>query len=114
MKTKEIPERESSDVSSRQEVHHRFITHFHEIQLRDLHVSASARFPSRCLPYRFPERFLLVFPLAAVAEEVFSCLGRSASTAAPPAFVVVSVPEPFQVRAYWRMPGLQSVEPGCQ
>ena len=36
------------------------------------------------------------------------------SAAAPPAFVVISVSEPFQVRAHWRVPGLQSVEPGCQ
>jgi len=72
----------------------------HGEQLRDLHVSASARSPSRCLPHLFPERLLLVFPSAAVAEEMFPRLGRRpASAAAPPAFVVVSVSEPFQVRA---------------
>ena len=62
-----------------------------------------------------PERFLLVFPSPAAAEMVFPRLGlRPTSAAAPPAFVVVSGSEPFQVRAYWRMPGLRSVEPGCQ
>jgi hypothetical protein len=88
---------------------------FHGEQLRDLHVSASARSPSRCFPHLFPERSLLVFQSAAVAEEMFPRLGRRpASAAAPPAFVVVSVSEPCQVRAHWRVPGLQSVEPGCQ
>ena len=75
-------------------------------------MSASARSPARCLSYRFPERPLLVFPPVAVAEKVFPCLDRF--TSAPPAFVVVSVSEPFQVRAYWRVPGLQSIEPGRQ
>jgi hypothetical protein len=106
--------RELPNISSRQEVHHRFIALLHGKQLRDLHVSASARFPARCLPHRFPERLLLVFPSTAVAEEVFPYLDRSTSTAAPPAFVVVSVPEPFLVCAYWRVPGLQSIEPGRQ
>jgi hypothetical protein len=106
--------RELPDVGSRQEVHHRFGAFLHGEQLRDLHVSASARLPARCLPHRFPERLLLVFPSPAVAEEVFPCLDRSTSIAAPPAFAVVSVPEPFQVRAYWRVPGLQSIELGRQ
>jgi hypothetical protein len=78
-------------------------------------MAAPARSPSRCFPHLFPERFLLVFPSAAVAEKVFPRLGRHpTSAAAPPAFVVVSVSEPFQVCAHWRMPGLQSVEPGFQ
>jgi hypothetical protein len=68
------------DVSGRQEVHYRLIALFHGEQLRDLHVSASARSPPRCFPHLFPERSLLVFPSAAVAEEVFPCLGRSASS----------------------------------
>jgi len=107
--------RELPDISGRQEVHHRFIALLHGEQLRDLPVSASARSPSRRFPHLFPERFLLVFPLAAVTEEMFPRLGRRpASTAAPPAFVVVSVSEPFQVRAHWRVSGLQSVESGCQ
>jgi len=97
---------ELSDISGRQEVHHRFIALLHGEQLRDLNLSASARFPSCCFPHRFPEHFLLVFPLAGVAEEVFPCLGRSASTAEPPAFVVVLVSELFQVHAYWYMPWL--------
>jgi hypothetical protein len=78
-------------------------------------VSASASSPSSRFSHLFPEHFLLVFPSAAVAEEMFSRLGRRpASAAAPPAFIVVSVSEPFQVRAHWRVPGLQSVESGCQ
>jgi hypothetical protein len=43
---------------------------FHRKQLRDLHVSASARFPARHLSHRFPECFLLASPPAAMAEEV--------------------------------------------
>jgi hypothetical protein len=53
--------RELPDISSYQEVHHRFIALLHGEQLRDLHVSASARSPSRCFPHLFLERFLLVF-----------------------------------------------------
>jgi hypothetical protein len=65
-------------------------------QLRDLHVSASARFPARCLSHRFPQCFLLLSPSAAVAEEVFPHVGRRpASTAAPPAFVVLTMAELF-------------------
>jgi hypothetical protein len=82
-----------------------------------LHVSASARSPSHCFPHLFPERFLLVLPSAAAAEEVFSRLGQGrlhTSAAAPPAFVVVSESESFHVRLYWRVPDLQSVESGCQ
>jgi len=110
-------ERELPDISGCQEVHHRFIALLHGEQLRDLHVSASARSPSRCFSHLFLERLLLVFSSAAVAEEVFPHLGlgrRPAPVATPPAFVVVSVSEPFQVRAHWRVPGLQSVESGCQ
>jgi len=39
-------------------------------------------------------------------------LGHCPST--PPAFVVISVAEPFQVNSGGRMPGLQSVEPSGQ
>src|SRR5882757_5930394 len=88
--------RELPDISSYQEVHHRLIALLHGEQLRDLHVSASARSPSRCFPHLFPERFLLVSPSAAVAEEMLPRRGhRRASAAALPAFVVVSVSEPF-------------------
>jgi len=110
-------ERKLSDLRGRQEVHHRLIAIFHGEQLRDLHVSASARSPSRCFPHLFLERFLLVLASAAVAEEVFPRQGLGclpASAAAPPAFVAVSVSEWFQVRAYWRVPGHESVESGCQ
>jgi hypothetical protein len=103
---------ELPDISRRQEVHYCSITLLHREQLRDLHVSASVRSPAHCLPRRFPERLLLVFPSAAVVEEVFPCLDRSTSTAAPPAFVVVLLLEPFQVCTYWRVSGLQSIEPG--
>ena len=88
--------RELPEVSSRQEVHHHFVALLHGEQLRDLHVSASARSPSRGFVHLFPERLLLVSPSAAVAEEMLPRLGyRPASAAAPPAFVVVSQSEPL-------------------
>jgi len=88
--------RELPDIGSYQEVHHRLIALLHGEQLRDLHVSASARSPSRCFPHFFPERLLLVFPSAALAEEMLPRLGYCpASAAAPPSFVVVSVSDPF-------------------
>ena len=62
--------RELPDIGSYQEVHHCLIALLHGEQLRDLHVSASARSPSRCFLHLFPERFLLVSPSAAVAEEM--------------------------------------------
>jgi hypothetical protein len=99
--------RELPDISGRQEVNHRCIAHFNREQLRDLHVSASARSPSRCFPHLFPEHSLLVFPSAAVAEEMFPHLGYNpASAATPPEFVVISVPEPFQVQALGWVSGL--------
>jgi len=84
-----------SDINSRQEVHHRFIALLHGEQLRDLHVSASARASSRRFTHLFPLHFLLVFPSAAVVEEMFSYLDRRPATTAPPAFIVVSVSEAF-------------------
>jgi len=85
--------RELPDFSICQEVHHRFIALLHGKELRDLHVSASARFPSRCLPHRYPEYFLQVFSPAAVTEEVLPRLGHPPF--APPAFVVLSATESF-------------------
>jgi hypothetical protein len=86
--------RERPDISSRQEVHHRFIALLHGEQLRDSHVSA--RSPPCRFSHLFPEHFLLVFPSAAVAEEMFPRLGhRPASAAALPALVIISVSEPF-------------------
>jgi hypothetical protein len=73
--------RELPDISGCQEVHHRFVALLHREQLRDLHVSAPARSPSRCFPHLFPVRFRLVFPSAAVAEEVFPRLGRRPTSA---------------------------------
>ena len=87
--------REFPDISGRQEVHHRLVAFLYGEQLRDFHLLASARSPSRRFSHLFPERLLLVFPSAAVAEEMFPRLGRPASAAAPPAFVIVSVSEPF-------------------
>jgi len=85
--------RELPDFSSRQELHPRLVALFHRKQLRDLHVSASACFPARHLSHRLPECFLLVSPPAAMAEEVLPRLGRCPFT--PPAFIVLSVAEPF-------------------
>jgi hypothetical protein len=87
---------ELPDIGSHQEVHHRLIALRHGEQLRDFHVSASARSPSRCYRHLFPERFLLVSQSTAVVEEMLPRLGyRPTSAAAPPASVVVSVSEPF-------------------
>jgi len=109
--------RELPDIRGRQEVHHRFIALLHGEKLRDLHVSTSARSLSRCFPHLCPEHRLLVLSSAAVAEEVFPRVGggcRPASATAPPAFVVILVSKSFQVCSHWRIPGLQSVESGCQ
>jgi hypothetical protein len=86
---------EFPDISGPQEVHHCLFTFLCGEQLRDFHLSASARSPSRHFSHLFPERLVLVFPLAAVAEEMFPRLGHPASAATPPAFVIVSVSEPF-------------------
>jgi len=64
-------------------------------QLSDFHVFASARSPSRRFSLFYPGRLLLVSTSAAVAEEMFPRLGRPASAAAPPAFVIVRVPDLF-------------------
>jgi len=87
---------ELPDIGSYLEVHPRPIALLHGEQLRDLHVSASARTLSRCFPHLCPERLLLVSPLAAVAEEMLPRLGHCpASGAGPPTFDVVSVSKPF-------------------
>jgi hypothetical protein len=75
-------------------------------------MSASARFPARRLPHRLPQFLLLIFPPAAVVEEVLLHLGHCLST--PPALVIISVAESFQVNSRWRVPGHQSVEPSGQ
>jgi hypothetical protein len=75
-------------------------------------MSASARFPARRLLHCLPQFFLVIFPPAAVAEEVLQRLGHFAST--PPAHVVISVAESFQVNSSGHVPGLQSVEPSGQ
>jgi len=46
--------RKLPDLSGRQEVHHRLVALFYGKKLRDLHVSASARFPARRLSHRLP------------------------------------------------------------
>ena len=83
--------RELLNITSYLEVHHRLIALVHGEQLRDLHVSAFARSSSCCFPHLFPECLLLVFPSAAVAEEMLQRLDYSpVSAAAPPGFVVDS------------------------
>ena len=42
------------NLSGRQEVHHRLVALFYGKKLRDMHVSASARFPARRLSHRLP------------------------------------------------------------
>jgi len=81
------------DLSGRQKVHHHLVAHLYGKKLRDLHLPASARFSACCLSHCLPECLLLVFPSAAVAEEVLPHLGHSPST--PPAFIVISVAEPL-------------------
>jgi len=106
--------RELPDNSGRQEVHHRLFAAVSGEQLRDFQVSASARSPSRRFSHLFPECPLLVFPSAAVAEEMLPRLGYCPGTAtARPASVVVWVSEPFSVRPHRHMSRLQSVEPSC-
>jgi hypothetical protein len=59
-------------------------------------MTASACSPPSRFSHLFPEDFLLIFQSAAVAEEMLPRLGRApATTAAPPAFVVASLSEPF-------------------
>ena len=85
--------RKLSDPSGCQEVHHRLVTQFNGQVLRDLHVPASACIPAHLLSHRLPFCSLVVYPPAAVAEQVVPRLGHCPST--PPAFVVISVAEPF-------------------
>ena len=88
--------RQLPDISSRQEVHYRFIALLHGEQLRDLHVSPSASSPPSLFSHLCPEHFLLVFPLAGVVEEVLPRQGcRPTSAAPPPVLIVISVSEPF-------------------
>ena len=66
-------------------------------------------------PSPFPPPSIVLsgdLPPAAVAEEVLPRLGHSPST--PPAHVVISMAEPFQVNSSGGMSGLQSVEPSGQ
>jgi len=106
---------ELPDIGTIQDVGHRFIAFLHGKKLSDLHVSASARSPSRSFPCLIPERRLLVSLSATVVEEMLPRLGyHVASATTAPAFVVVSMSESFQVRSHWHMSGFQSVEPGCQ
>jgi len=107
--------RQLPDIRSDQEVQHRLIALLHGEQLRDLHVSASAHSPSRYFLHLFPRRPLMVFPLAAVADEILPGLGYSPATAAaPPALVVISLSKLFLVCSHWRVSGFQFVGPGCQ
>jgi hypothetical protein len=62
--------RKLPDLSGHQEVHHRLVALRYGKKLRHLHVPASARFPACCLSHCLAECLLLVFPSAAVAEEV--------------------------------------------
>jgi len=107
--------RELPDICGCQEAHHCFIALLHGEQLTYLHMSALACSPPSCFSDISAEDLLLIFPSAAVAEEMFPCLDCCpASATAQLAFVVVSVSELFQVRALRCMFRLQSVEPGGQ
>jgi len=107
--------RELADISSYLKVHHRHIAHLRGEQLREMHVSASARSPSHCIPHFIPERLLLVTPSAAEAQQLLPHLGyRAASAATPSAHVVVSESQLFRVLLHWPVSGLHSVEHRCQ
>ena len=84
---------ELPSLSHCQEVHHLSIASFHREKLKDLHMPVSAPCPSRGHSNLLPEHCLLVFPLAAVAEEIHTLLQRSAST--PPALVLLLVSKPL-------------------
>jgi hypothetical protein len=73
------PRRELPNVRGRKEVHHRLVTYLHGKQLRYLHLPTPARFPARCLPHLLPELPLLVFPPAAVTEDMLPRLGHRPS-----------------------------------
>jgi len=75
--------RERLHVRGRQEVHHHLVTYVHGKQLGYLHMPTCARLPARRQLYFFPELLLVIFPQAAVAEEMLPRLGRR--TSAPPA-----------------------------
>jgi len=81
-------------------------------ELRNLHMSASARFASCSLLHRLPERCLLAFATAALVEEMLPRLQCPAS--APLAFVVLLVSEQLLVCSSRCMPTLQSIESCCQ
>jgi len=98
------PRRELPDVHGRQEVHHRHVIYLHGQQLRHLCSPASASFPARCFSHLLPELPLLVFPPAAVMEEMLQCLAHHSP--APPALVILSVSESFLVSSGRRMPAL--------
>jgi hypothetical protein len=71
-------------------------------------MSASARFLACGLSHCLLERHRLLFPSAAVAEEMLPRLYCSPS--APPAYVVLPMPKPLLVRSSRGMPTLQSIE----
>jgi len=103
---------EHPDVGSRQEVHHHLVVFLRGKQLTDLHMSASACFPTCHLSHRFPECLLLHSSPAAMAEKVRLRLGRGPCT--PPASIVLSLAEPVQGYSSGCMPTLQLVEPSSQ
>lgn len=84
---------EFPDVSGSQEVKYCLVTFVHGQQFKNLHMVASAYFPSCSLPHQLPEYFLLVCSLAAVAEGMLAGLSHSAST--PPVRVIFSLCKPL-------------------
>jgi hypothetical protein len=89
--------RELPNIGGYQQVYHRFISLLHGDQLRDLHMSVSARSLSCRIPHLLSECCLLVFLSAAVAEEMLPHLAyRPTSAKTPREFVIVSVSEPFR------------------
>jgi hypothetical protein len=71
-----------------------------------MHVPALSRIPDSFLPDCFQQFLLLIFLLLAVGEEVLPHLD---CLSAPPAVIVVSLPEPLELYCYGCMPALQLV-----
>jgi hypothetical protein len=82
------------DISGRQKVYHRLVAFLYREQFRDFHVSATAHSLSRLFSHLFPAHLLQVFRSAAVAKDMFPCLGCPDSCTTSLGFVIVLVSQP--------------------
>jgi hypothetical protein len=81
--------REFPDIIGSREVHHHLVAFLYGELLREFHMSASACSPSCSFSYLYPERLLLVFPPAVVAEAMFPRPGCVFFSTPPQAFFIV-------------------------